>query len=119
MTGVQTCALPICKTDGLRTPLGKGPYYAINISVSNKHAFTPFMTLGGLTVDEDTGAVTRRDGTVIKGLYAAGLCAVGLHSNGYISGISLSDGVFSGRRAARAATSVTHPHRSVDVSPAS
>ena len=93
------------KTDALRAPLGSGPFYAINISVSNRHAFTPFMTLGGLTVDEDAGAVTRADGTAITGLYAAGLCAVGLHSNGYISGISLSDGVFSGRRAARAATS--------------
>ena len=96
----------IGKTDGLRAPLGAGPYYAINIAVSNPHAFTPFMTLGGLTVDEDTGGVTRKDGTVIEGLYAAGLCAVGLHSNGYISGISLSDGVFSGRRAARAAAAV-------------
>ena len=91
------------KTDGLRKPLGKGPYYAIDISIPNKHAFTPFMTLGGLTLDEETGAVTRADGSVIAGLYAAGLCAVGLHSNGYISGISLSDGVFAGRRAGRAA----------------
>ncbi len=91
------------KTDGLRKPLGAGPFWAINVSVSNPHAFTPFMTLGGLTVDEDTGGVTRPDGTVIEGLYAAGLCAVGLHSNGYISGISLSDGVFAGRRAGRAA----------------
>jgi 3-oxo-5alpha-steroid 4-dehydrogenase len=91
------------KTDGLRKPLGKGPYYAIDISIANRHAFTPFMTLGGLTVDEETGGVARPDGSVIPGLYAAGLCAVGLHSNGYISGISLSDGVFAGRRAGRAA----------------
>ncbi len=91
------------KTDGLRRPLGAGPFWAINVSVSNPHAFTPFMTLGGLTVDENTGGVTRPGGTVIEGLYAAGLCAVGLHSNGYISGISLSDGVFAGRRAGRAA----------------
>jgi len=91
------------KTDGLRAPMGAGPFYAINVSVSNPHAFTPFMTLGGLTVDETNGAVTRADGSSIAGLYAAGLCAVGLHSNGYISGISLSDGVFAGRRAGRAA----------------
>ena len=90
------------KTENLRAPLGKGPFYAINVSVSNPHAFTPFMTLGGLTVDETSGAVTRADGSAIAGLYAAGLCAVGLHSNGYISGISLSDGVFAGRRAGRA-----------------
>jgi 3-oxo-5alpha-steroid 4-dehydrogenase len=91
------------KSAGLRKPLGAGPFWAINVSVSNPHAFTPFMTLGGLTVDEDTGGVTRPGGTAIEGLYAAGLCAVGLHSNGYISGISLSDGVFAGRRAGRAA----------------
>ena len=91
------------KTEGLRTPMGVGPFYAVNMSVSNPHAFTPFMTLGGLTVDETSGAVTRADGSEIAGLYAAGLCAVGLHSNGYISGISLSDGVFAGRRAGRAA----------------
>ncbi len=91
------------KSAGLRKPLGAGPFWAINVSVSIPHAFTPFMTLGGLTVDERTGAVTRPDGAPIAGLYAAGLCAVGLHSNGYISGISLSDGVFSGRRAGRAA----------------
>jgi 3-oxo-5alpha-steroid 4-dehydrogenase len=91
------------KTEALRASLGKGPFYAINVSVSNPHAFTPFMTLGGLTVEETSGAVTRADGSAIAGLYAAGLCAVGLHSNGYISGISLSDGVFAGRRAGRAA----------------
>jgi 3-oxo-5alpha-steroid 4-dehydrogenase len=91
------------KTEPLRAPMGAGPFYAINVSVSNPHAFTPFMTLGGLTVDETSGAVTRADGSAIAGLYAAGLCAVGLHSNGYISGISLSDSVFAGRRAGRAA----------------
>jgi 3-oxo-5alpha-steroid 4-dehydrogenase len=99
------------KTDGLRVALGEGPFYAINLSLSNRHAFTPFMTLGGLVVDEVSGAVTRPDGSVIDGLYAAGLCAVGLHSNGYISGISLSDGVFSGRRAGRAAARAAMPGR--------
>ncbi|HEY1448140.1 MAG TPA: FAD-binding protein [Caulobacteraceae bacterium] len=101
------------KIDALRAPLGKGPFYAINVSVSNPHAFTPFMTLGGLTVEETSGAVTRADGSAVAGLYAAGLCAVGLHSNGYISGISLSDGVFAGRRAGRAAAAnVTRAEKS-------
>lgn len=95
------------KTAALRQRLGSGPFYAINVSIANRHAFTPFMTLGGLTVDEDNGNVTRADGTPIAGLYAAGLCAVGLHSNGYISGISLADGVFSGRRAGRHAASAS------------
>ncbi|WP_159083087.1 hypothetical protein [Lysinibacillus sp. 2017] len=35
------------------------------------------------------------------GLYAAGRTAVGICSNSYISGLSLADGMFSGRRAAR------------------
>ena len=89
------------KLDDYRTPLGDGPYSAVRMSIDNPVAFNPFLTLGGLTVDEETGMVTRADGSGIEGLYAAGLCAVGLHSAGYISGLGLADGVFSGRRAAR------------------
>lgn len=91
------------KTDVLRRPIGSGPLYAVNMAMANRHALTKFMTLGGLKVDEDTGAVVRENGAAIPGLYAAGMTAVGLHSNGYISGLSLGDGVFSGRRAARSA----------------
>lgn len=97
------------KTEVLRTALGNGPYYAVNMSMANRHALTKFMTLGGLTVDEDTGGVTRSDGSEIPGLYAAGMSAVGLHSNGYISGLSLADGVFSGRRAAVSAAAAAGP----------
>ncbi len=91
------------KTEELRRPIGRGTLYAVNMSMANRHALTKFMTLGGLKVDEDSGAVLREDGVTIPGLYAAGMTAVGLHSNGYISGLSLGDGVFSGRRAARSA----------------
>jgi len=89
------------KTQVLRKPIGGGPVYAINMSMSNRHAMTKFMTLGGLRLDEDSGAVVREGGAPIRGLYAAGMSAVGLHSNGYISGLSIADGVFSGRRAGR------------------
>jgi 3-oxo-5alpha-steroid 4-dehydrogenase len=92
-------------------PLGKNPdnvraieaapFYAINMDLGNKFAATLCFTLGGLVVDEDSGAVKRRDGTAIPGLYAAGRTAVGLCSKGYLSGMSISDTVFSGRRAAR------------------
>lgn len=91
------------KSKALRKPLGKGPFYAVNMCMSNRHALTKFMTLGGLKVDEQTGAVQREDGSAIDGLYAAGMSAVGLHSREYISGLSIADGVFSGRRAARSA----------------
>ena len=91
------------KTEELRRPIGTGTLYAVNMSMANKHALTKFMTLGGLKVDEESGVVLREDGAAIPGLYAAGMTAQGLHSNGYISGLSLGDGVFSGRRAARSA----------------
>ncbi len=94
-------------TSAARARIGSGPFFIINMALSNRHAFTPYMTLGGLRVSEATGMVLRADGTCVQGLYAAGLCAMGLHSAGYISGISLADGVFSGRRAGRAAAGNT------------
>jgi 3-oxo-5alpha-steroid 4-dehydrogenase len=101
--------------EGADDPLGKlpansaeldarGPYYAINMSLENKFSFHMLITLGGLKVDEATGHVIREDGSRVEGLYAAGRNAVGLCSGGYVSGMSLADLVFSGRRAARAMT---------------
>jgi 3-oxo-5alpha-steroid 4-dehydrogenase len=83
-------------------PIAGGPFYAVNMSIPNVYAFTYFFTLGGLVVDEETGAVKDDSGDVIDGLYAAGRSALGLCSNGYISGLSIGDGMFSGRRAGRA-----------------
>jgi len=40
-------------------------------------------------------------GTAVPGLYAAGRSAAGLCSSSYVSGLSLADCVFSGRRAGR------------------
>jgi 3-oxo-5alpha-steroid 4-dehydrogenase len=59
------------------------------------------LTLGGLVVSEDTGEVLRADGSAISGLYAAGRSAVGICSRSYVSGLSLADCVYSGRRAGR------------------
>ncbi len=59
------------------------------------------MFVVGLSVDEESGQVTREDGTIIPKLYAAGRNAVGLCAHTYISGLSLADGLFSGRRAGR------------------
>jgi len=90
-----------CKDDINRKPIDGGCYYAVNFSISNKYAFTQFFTLGGMVVDESNGAVLRPDGTVIEGLFAAGRAAFGICSNNYISGLSIADCVYSGRRAAR------------------
>lgn len=59
-------------------------------------------TIGGLRTSVD-GHVLDLDGAPIPGLFAAGRATSGLHSWGYISGTSLGDGTFFGRRAGRAA----------------
>ncbi len=94
---------PLGKAAALVRPLKDGPYYAIN-SGTDSRGFPPMIaTQGGLRVDEASGEVLRDDGSVIRGLYAAGRTTVGIPSNFYISGLSLADCVFSGRRAGAAA----------------
>jgi 3-oxo-5alpha-steroid 4-dehydrogenase len=84
-------------------PMSTPPYYALNMSLRNKWGFSGTMPYGGLTVDETTGNVTRPDGSIVEGLYAAGRAAVGICSESNFSGLSIADTVYSGRRAARAA----------------
>lgn len=79
--------------------ISEGPYYALNISIGNPWFPLPTITLGGLVVDELTGEVKNSDGENISGLYAAGRSAIGIASNMYVSGLSIADCVFSGRRA--------------------
>ncbi|MEM7136707.1 MAG: FAD-binding protein [Myxococcota bacterium] len=80
-----------------------GPYYAIDCSIHSKRFPCPTLTLGGLVIDERTGNVKREDGGIVRGLYAAGRTAVGICSRQYVSGLSIADCVYSGRRAGRAA----------------
>lgn len=89
---------PFGKDQSECLPIGDGPYHAIDMS-AGRGGVTPCITLGGLVVDEQTGVVQDHDGTPIAGLYAAGRSAVGIASNTYLSGLSLADGLFSGRRA--------------------
>ncbi|MGI5157601.1 FAD-dependent oxidoreductase [Microbispora sp. CA-102843] len=58
-------------------------------------------TLGGLRTTVD-GEVLNQSGRPIPGLYAAGRASSGIHGEGYVSGTSLGDGTFFGRRAGRA-----------------
>lgn len=81
--------------------LGAGPYVAVNVSIDAPLFPLPTLTLGGLKVDEATGQVMRENGEGITGLYAAGRSAIGICSNLYVSGLSVADCVFSGRRAAK------------------
>jgi 3-oxo-5alpha-steroid 4-dehydrogenase len=90
------------KPADLRAPIGRPPWSLIDLSVRPALAYpAPMLTLGGLAVAEDTGQVLRDDGLAVPGLYAAGRSAVGLCSRSYVSGLSLADCVFSGRRAGR------------------
>ena len=93
---------PLGKPADLLQPLITPPYSLIDLSVRPRPAYpAPMLTLGGLAVDERTGQVLRPDGTPVDGLYAVGRSAVGICSNSYVSGLSLADCVFSGRRAGR------------------
>lgn len=81
------------------SPLVEPPFCALDLSLSNRMMPATTFSLGGLQVDGDTGEVLSEGGSVISGLYAAGRSAVGLCSNSYVSGLSLADCIFSGRRA--------------------
>ena len=101
-----------CAQGLIPDPVGKSPesralirgprFFAVDIGVANPFFPLGALTLGGVRVDEGTGAVLRPDASVIPGLYAAGRAAVGVASNRYVSGLSLADCVFSGRRVGRA-----------------
>lgn len=91
------------KDPAFREPLRDAPYYAMNISADSKTFPCPTISLGGLKLRESDGAVVRADGSAIPGLYAAGRTAIGMASNGYVSGLSLADCLWSGRRAGASA----------------
>jgi 3-oxo-5alpha-steroid 4-dehydrogenase len=93
---------PFGKPRNLLRPLTEPPFSLIDCSVRPRALYpAPVLTLGGLTVDPETGHVLRPDGSAVAGLYAAGRTAVGICSGSYVSGLSIADCVFSGRRAGR------------------
>lgn len=100
---VRDGADPMGKSPDHVRPITAAPLYGINLSLANPMGFVQLFTLGGLRVREEDGLVLRTDGQVVDGLYAAGRNAIGLCSEGYLSGMSLADNVFSGRRAAASA----------------
>jgi 3-oxo-5alpha-steroid 4-dehydrogenase len=100
---------PLGKPRDQLQEIGTGPYLVVDVSVRSSVRFPcPVMSLGGLVVDERTGQVLRDDASVVEGLYAAGRTAAGICSKSYVSGLSLADCVFSGRRAGRA-VAADHP----------
>ncbi|MEM9704796.1 MAG: FAD-binding protein, partial [Pseudomonadota bacterium] len=104
---------PFGKSPGDIAKLEAAPYYAINIGVSAPLFPCPTITLGGLKVNEKSGRVLDAEGAEIQGLYAAGRTAIGICSWNYLSGLSIADCVYSGRRAARHACGVNLPAEAV------
>jgi 3-oxo-5alpha-steroid 4-dehydrogenase len=93
---------PAAKPAAARQPQDQPPYYLIDCSVRPRLLYpAPVLTLGGLVVAPESGQVLRPDGSPVEGLYAAGRTTAGLCSRSYVSGLSLADCVFSGRRAGR------------------
>ena len=76
------------------------PYGVVDLRVEKSY-YAPF-TLGGLATTVDS-EVLDGAGAAIPGLFAAGRTTAGIAAGGYVSGISLGDGTFFGRRAGGAA----------------
>jgi 3-oxo-5alpha-steroid 4-dehydrogenase len=88
------------KSAAMLANLDQGPWYALDLSFTSRLFPCPVITLGGLKVCEASGRVLDHAGQPIHGLYSAGRNAVGVASNLYVSGLSLADCIYSGRRAA-------------------
>ncbi len=82
------------------SPLVKPPFAALDCRPGAVQWAT--FTLGGVTTDA-AGAVLDPDGAPVPGLFAAGRTTLGIAAAGYVSGISLGDATFFGRRAGTAA----------------
>lgn len=80
------------RTTGMQRGI-EGPYYAIHIAPAVHY------TMGGVHVNTKTQVIDE-NGNVIKGLYAAGEVAGGLHGNNRIGGNSIAETVVNGRQAA-------------------
>lgn len=91
------------KSADMRQALDRAPFYALDISIGAPLFPLATITLGGLKVNERDGHVQDAAQRDIAGLYAAGRTAIGVASSRYVSGLSLADCVYSGRRAGRAA----------------
>lgn len=91
------------KSADMRHEMRAGPYFAIDISIDQKFFPLATLSLGGLDVNEVDGHVRDTAGNDIPGLYAAGRTAIGVASSRYVSGLSLADCIYSGRRAGQAA----------------
>lgn len=86
------------------------PFHVIDVGLAQKLLPCTVLTMGGLDVNEETGQVVDSQQQPVTGLYAAGRTAVGVPSKLYMSGLSIADCVFSGRRAGQHAAQQHEPN---------
>jgi 3-oxo-5alpha-steroid 4-dehydrogenase len=77
---------------------------AVDLRAASGTIYATF-TLGGMRTDENA-RVLDEDGNQIPGLFASGRCTAGIATGGYVSGISLGDSTFFGRRAGAGAAAL-------------
>ena len=92
---------PLGKPKAYMPEMGAGPYHAIDISYDYFYVPCTTLTVGGLKVNEESNLALDQDGNDIKGLYAVGRTAVGIPSKGYVSGLSIADCIYAGRKAGK------------------
>ena len=106
---------PMGKSPACCQAFGAGPYYAVRLTHALPVSPITSLTTGHcrwrrrsrLRIEEGTGNVIDIAGSRVSGLYAAGRTAIGIPSNNYVSGLSLADCVWSGRRAGRSSAAGT------------
>ena len=77
---------------GLENPLDQAPYYLIKVSPAVHY------TMGGIKINTNN-EVIKNDGSIIKGLYAAGEVTGGLHGANRLGGNAVADIMIFGRNA--------------------
>ncbi|MFC3395442.1 flavocytochrome c [Brenneria rubrifaciens] len=90
------------RTTGMRDPLDRAPFYAINVAPGVHH------TMGGVVINANTEVLDSRK-QIISGIYAAGEVVGGIHGANRIGGNAVADiiifGIRSGLQAAAYAKS--------------
>ena len=77
---------------GMEHNLSKAPYYVIKVGPGVHH------TMGGIKINTNA-EVCKSDGTIIKGLYAAGETTGGIHGANRLGGNAVADIIIFGRQA--------------------
>ncbi len=85
---------------GTLYPIGEGPYWLLKCAPAVHH------TMGGIMIDT-SAHVLRADGTVIKGLYAAGETTGGIHGNNRLGSAAIADITVFGKIAGETAAAET------------